>query len=76
MPTNKKRITANLDTEDYRWISEKAELTGNSRAGVIRQITRGLRLGKPELLAFVDNELVFADETSALQDDSSELKTE
>lgn len=62
MPTNKERITANLDTEDYQWIDEKAELTGNSRAGVIRQIVRGLRLRKPGLLDFGDSELAFREE--------------
>jgi len=68
MPTNKERITANLDTEDYQWIDEKAELTGNSRAGVIRQIVRGLRLEKPGLLVFGDSRLVFGEEISHTRD--------
>jgi hypothetical protein len=62
MSTDKKRLSIGLSPEDYQWIDEKAELTGNSRAGVIRQIVRGFRLGKPGLLAFGDSELVFADE--------------
>jgi hypothetical protein len=76
MPTNKERITANLDTEDYQWIDEKAELTGNSRAGVIRQIVRGLRLRKPGLLAFGDSELVFADEAGHAGDEDTGAKDE
>jgi hypothetical protein len=74
MPTNKERITANLDTEDYQWIDEKAELTGNSRAGVIRQIVRGLRLRKPGLLDFGDAELVFREEPVHTRDEGIEAE--
>jgi hypothetical protein len=76
MPTNKERITANLDTEDYQWIDEKAKLTGNSRAGVIRQIVRGFRLGKPGLLAFGDKEIVFADEAGHMGDEDTGAEDE
>jgi hypothetical protein len=64
MSSKKDRITANLDTEDYQWVRKMAELTGTSQAGIIRQIIRGLRLGRPELLVFGNERLVFAEEAT------------
>jgi hypothetical protein len=64
MSSKKDRITANLDTEDYQWVCKMAELTGTSQAGIIRQIVRGLRLGRPELLVFGNKRLVFAEEAA------------
>lgn len=76
MSTDKKRLSIGLSAEDYQWLEKKAELTGNSRAGVLRQIIRGLRLGKPGLLAFGNEELVFADEAGHTGDEGSEAVDE
>jgi len=71
MSNKKKRITANLDIEDYQWVRKMAELTGTSQAGIIRQIIRGLRLGRPELLVFGNKRLVFAEEAAHTGDDDT-----
>lgn len=65
MATEKRRITVNLSDEDYQWIVTKANLTGNSRAAVLRQMVRALRLEKPELLPFEnDGDGIAAEENS------------
>jgi hypothetical protein len=64
MPTEKERITVNLSDEDYQWVVNQAEIAGNSQAGILRQMVRAVRLGRPGLLNFGDNELVFADDPS------------
>jgi hypothetical protein len=77
MPTEKQRITVNLSDEDYQWVVNQAKLTGNSRAGILRQMVRALRLGMPELLNFGGDEMVFAeDATSTEQDEPEEEQSE
>ena len=76
MSSKKDRITANLDTEDYQWVRKMAELTGTSQAGIIRQIIRGLRLGRPELLVFGNERLVFAEEATHTGGEGIEAKDE
>jgi len=76
MSTDKKRLSVGFSEEDYQWIDKKAELTGNSRAGVLRQIVRGLRLGRPGLLAFGNEELVFADEAGPTGDEGTVAEDE
>jgi hypothetical protein len=53
-----------------------AELTGTSQAGIIRQIVRGLRLGRPELLVFGNERLVFAEEATHTGGEGIEAKDE
>jgi hypothetical protein len=76
MSSKKDRITANLDTKDYQWVRKMAELTGTSQAGIIRQIVRGLRLGRPELLVFGNERLVFAEEATHTGGEGIEAKDE
>jgi len=62
MATDKKHTSVALHEDDYQWIEEIAELTGGSRAAVIRQMVRGLRLRRPSLLSHTGRELVFAEQ--------------
>lgn len=70
MTTDTERFSVRFSEEDYQWLNEKAELTGNSRAAVLRQIVRGLRLERPGLLTFGNRRLVFADEANYSVEDN------
>jgi hypothetical protein len=71
MSTEKQRITVNLSDEDYQWVLEQAEIYGNSRAGILRQMVRAIRLGRPRLLNFGGDEMVFADKAGSTKPDLS-----
>lgn len=74
MTTEKRRITVNLSDEDYQWVVKQAELSGNSRAGILRQMVRALRLGRPGLLNLGGEEMVFAEDATSMEQDESEVE--
>lgn len=74
MSIDTERITVSLSDEDYKWVVKQSELTGNSLAGILRQMVRASRLGRPELLHFSNSEVVSADEPvpTEVEEDSEE----